>query len=85
MILGLAPYAPYYHHFKAAPVCLQYVITSCPHILALSHLRPRLHAPEPPALLEVVEEVHQPELNQQISDLLTARVLGLDDVGIEVS
>ena len=39
---------------------------------------------EPPALPEVVEEVHQPELCQQISNLLAARVLGVYDVGSEV-
>ena len=40
--------------------------------------------PELPELTEVVEEVHQPELQQHTRDLLTAWVLGLDNVYVEV-
>ena len=39
---------------------------------------------ETPALLGVVKEVHQTKLHQHICDLLTARVMGLADVGVEV-
>ena len=39
---------------------------------------------ETKALTEVVEEVHQPKLHHQIRDMLTARVLGLANVDVEV-
>ena len=35
-------------------------------------------------LAEVPEEVHKPRLHQQIRKLLTARVLGLSNVGVEI-
>ena len=37
------------------------------------------------ALPEVMEKVHQPKIHQQISNLPTARFLGLADVGVEVT
>ena len=39
---------------------------------------------ETPELPEVVDQVYQPKIHQQIRDLLTARVLGLADVRVEV-
>ena len=84
MIGGVIPYVPYSHHFEEAPVCPQDVVTSCPHQYAFSHLIPRLHFQELPVIPEVVEEYHQPELHQQIIDLLTAGDMGLDDIGVEV-
>ena len=62
----------------------QDVVTSCPYQSALSHLRPRLYAPEFPSLPEMVGDVHQPELHENIGYLLTARVLGSSNVGMEV-
>ena len=84
VIIGVNLYIPYYHHFKVAPIFPQDVFTSCPHQYALSHLIPRIHVPESPVLTELVEEVHQPKLHRHISDLLTAGVLGLAYVSIEV-
>ena len=84
MLRGVVTYAPYSHHFEVAPVCPHNVVTSCLHRSALYHQRPRLHLPVPTALPEVEEEVHKPEIHQQVSNLLAARVLGLDDVGAEV-
>ena len=60
-------------------------MTSCPQQYALSNLRPHLQVTEPLVLEEAAEEVHQPKIRQQISDLLTAIVLVLANVGIEVS
>ena len=45
---------------------------------------PRLQVEEPQSLPELVEEVHQPELHHQTSNMLIARVLGLADAGFEV-
>ena len=50
----------------------------------MSHPCPRLHVLVPPALLEVVEEVHHPKILQQVSGLLAARALGFANVGAEV-
>ena len=62
VIWGVVTYAPYSNHFEAAPICPNDVVTSWLHHYALSHLRPRLNVPVPPALPEVVEDVHQTEL-----------------------
>ena len=40
--------------------------------------------PVPPALTEVEEELHQPELHQKVRNFLAARILGFADVGSEV-
>ena len=53
-------------------VCPQDIVTSCPYSYALSYQRPRLRVPVPPDLPEVEEEVYQPELLQQVKDLLYA-------------
>ena len=39
---------------------------------------------ETKALIEVVEKFHHNEIYKQISNMLTERVLGLADVGVEV-
>ena len=69
-----------------APVHPQYVVatTTCPHFSALSLTHPRLHVPVPPEIPEVSEEVHQPELHHQVSNLLAAQVLGFFNVVAEV-
>ena len=72
------------HHLKSALIFPQDVLTYFPHNSTLYHLRPHFHVPELPALTEVVEEVHQTKLQQHTRDLLTAWVLGLDDVYVEV-
>ena len=72
------------HHFKESSVCLQDVVTTRLQQYTLPDLGPRLQVSEPQALVEVSEEVHQPKLHQQISDLLNARVLGLFNVGVEI-
>ena len=41
--------------------------------------------PVPPALRVVVVEVHQPELYQQVSNLMDVRVLGFSGAGSEVT
>ena len=46
-------------------------------------MQPRLQVAESPASREVMEEAHQTELHQQISNMMTERVMGLTDVGIE--
>ena len=63
----------------------QVVVATCPHCSSLYLLWLHLHLTLPPALPEVVEEVHQPKLCYQFSNLLAARVLGFADVGAEVS
>ena len=75
---------PYFHHLEAAPIHTSDVVTCFLHHYTLSQSRTHLHMPEPPALLEVVDELHHPKLHQQVSDLLTAQVLVLSDVGVEV-
>ena len=39
---------------------------------------------EPQALPEVVDEFHHTKLHQKTSNMLTTRVLGLEDVNVEV-
>ena len=39
---------------------------------------------EPQALAEVLEDVHHTKLHQQIRDFLTARVMGISNVSIEI-
>ena len=46
----------------------------------MSQPKPSIHVPIPPALPEMDEELYQPELHHQASDLLVAQVLGLADV-----
>ena len=65
-------------------VCNQDVVTSCPQHYTLSQPSTCLHVPVPPELTVVVEEVRQPDLHQQVSNLLAARVLGFDYVDDEV-
>ena len=80
----MIPHVTYSHYFEAAVICPQDVITSCPQQPILLHLWPCLQVAEFFALPEVMEEVHQPKIHQQISNLPTARFLGLADVGVEV-
>ena len=82
---GPCSYAPYSHHFKAAPVLPQDVVTTFPNCSALSLLHPCLQVPVPPELTEVVEEVHHTKLHQQVSNLLVTRVLGFSNVRYEVT
>ena len=84
MLREVVTNAPYSHHFEVVPVCHQDVATSCLHISALSHPIPHLHMTVMPYLPKAEEEVHQPELQHQVGDLLAARVMGLGDVGAEV-
>ena len=84
MIWGVVPYAPYYHNLEAASVCPQNGVTSCPYHYYLYHLRPHVHVPVPPALLELVEEVHQTRIHHKVRDLLAARVLGFAYADAEI-
>ena len=61
----------------------QDVVTTCPYHSGLSHPKPRIHFPVPSVLPEVLEEVHHPKLNQQVSNMLAARVLGFSDISAE--
>ena len=65
------------------PIFPQDVVTYFLQQSALLHLILHLQVTEPLALQEMAEEVHQIELHQNISDLLTVRVLVLADVGVE--
>ena len=47
-------------------------------------MKPRIHLPGPPALPDVVEEVHHLKPHQNNVELLTARVMELSDVSVEV-
>ena len=42
-------------------------------------------ASESQMLEEVPEEVHTPKIDQQLRELLTASVLGLSNVGVEIT
>ena len=75
---------PFSHHFEAEPVCPQDVVNYFLHNYSLSYQKSRIHVPEPPAIPEVVEEFHQPELHQHVRDLVTAQSMGLAYVGAEV-
>ena len=66
------------------PVQPQDVVATYPHRSALSHPRPCCHVPVPPALIEVLEDFHQPELRQKVRDLLDMRVMSFENVGAEV-
>ena len=76
-------HVPYYYHLESAQIRPQYLITSCPQQSTPLHLQPCLHVEESPALPEVVEDIHKPKLHQKIINLMTARVLGLSNVGVD--
>ena len=66
------------------PVCPHDAVTLLPYHSTLSHPIPRLHLPELPVLLEVVEEVHQPKLHNQVNNLMAVMILYMADVSTEV-
>ena len=50
----------------------------------LPDLEPSLQVLEPQALVEVPEEVQWTKIHQHISNLLTARFLGMSNIGVDI-
>ena len=85
MFQGIVPHVTYSHHFEVIPIRPQDVIKYCPQQSSLSHMRPFIQVKKLQALLEVVEDAQHPKLHHHISYMLTARVLSLNYVGIDLT
>ena len=84
MVRRIVPYVSNTHHLKESLVCIQDVVATRPQQSNLLDLGPNIQVSEPQALEEATEEDHYPKLHQQISNFMTARVMGLSNVGIEI-
>ena len=72
------------HHLKELSLCTQDVVGKTPQQYTLPDLGPRIQVSETKALSELPEVFHPPEIHQHISNFMTARVLGLFNVGVEI-
>ena len=62
----------------------QDLVATLPQLYTLPELGPHLQVLEPQELTEVLEDVHHTKIHQHISDLLTVRVMGLSNFGVDI-
>ena len=85
MVRQKVPQIPDPHCLKEPAVQPQDVVEACTQQSVFPYLELRLQVVESQELAEVPEDIHQPELHQEVGNFLDSGVLGHPYVSIKVS